>query len=233
MATAYKNQSYHRDRGYSQSGLQRTPVQKVCLGIGVIFIVIGLAGILMPGLMGMHLSITHDLIHLASGALALWVGSSRYPSRAYAYCIAFGSVYGLLGLAGFFLGTPGYPGVGHMEADQNLLRIIPNVFELGTIDHIFHIMLSAVLLFTAYAWKRASREVSQEMGRHTVETQSGINRQGLDRDLNPERGENVDHRNMKVRKKNGEVNIFDAELGNIDMDRDVDRKRREDFERRL
>jgi hypothetical protein len=233
MATTIKNHRYDRDSGFQNGRSIKTPVQKVCLGIGVVFIVIGLAGILMPGLMGMHLSLTHDLIHLVSGALALWVGNSNLPSRAYTFCIVFGSVYGLLGLAGFIIGTPGYPGVGHMEADQNLLRIIPNVFEVGTIDHIFHIMLSAVLLFTAYAWKKASREVSRETGKFTVDHQAGVDRVGDERDLNPERGDNIDHKNMRVRRKDGEVNIFDAELGNIDMKPEADRKRREDFERRI
>jgi hypothetical protein len=227
MATTIDRQKYSRGtREYSST---KTPVQKVCNGIGVVFIVIGLAGIMMPGLMGMHLSLTHDVIHLASGALALWVGNSHVPKRAYTFCIAFGAIYGLLGLAGFIIGSPGYPGVGHMEADQNLLRVIPNVLEFGTIDHIFHVLLSAVLLFTAYAWKRASREV----GRFTVDTQSGLNRSGTSRDLNPERSSNIDHRNMHVRNKDGSIHVQDAELGNVDMNQNVDRKRREDFEKRI
>lgn len=222
MATTYKQNNFGSG---SRAASRRTTTQQVCSGIGIVFIVIGLAGILMPGLMGMHLSLTLDLIHLVSGALALWVGNSAFPKRAFYYCLAFGSVYGLLGLAGFIIGSPGYPGVGHMEADQNLLRVIPNVLELGTIDHIFHVMLSAVLLFTVYAW----REKANATGRYTVNEQART-----DVDFNPERGSNVDHRNMRVREKDGsEVNIYDAELGNIDMKREVDQKRRDEFERRI
>lgn len=130
----------------------RAMVQKVCIGIGIFFVAAGLLGISMPGLMGMHLSMSHNIIHLFSGALALWCGYADDPKKSYGFAVGFGLVYGLLGLAGFVLGEPGYPGVGHMEADENLFRIIPNVLELGTMDHIVHIVISTVLLLSAYGW---------------------------------------------------------------------------------
>jgi hypothetical protein len=141
----------------SQSGdytTHRRSIQKVCVALGVFFVLAGFGGIIMPGMLGMHLSLPHNIIHLASGALCLWVGLSDDTKKAYNFAVAFGVVYGLLGVAGFVFGQAGYPGVGHMEADQNLLRIIPNVLEFGTMDHGVHILLSAGFLVASIVWKR-------------------------------------------------------------------------------
>jgi len=137
----------------TRSTYSKSAPQKVCIGLGIVFVIVGLAGVMMPGLMGMHLSMVHNLIHLGSGFLALWSGySSR--RKAYNFCLAFGAIYGILGIAGFLIGAPGYPAVGHMEADQNLFRLIPNVLELGTMDHLVHILLSAIFLFTTFAHRK-------------------------------------------------------------------------------
>ena len=142
----------HRNFPHRVSAV-RTPTQKVCLVLGSVFIVIGFIGVLMPGLIGMHLSMQHNLIHIGSGAIALWSGYTS-SNRAMAYSIGFGAIYGLLGVAGYVLGVPGYPGVGNMEADQNLFRVIPNVLELGTMDHIVHLLIGTFLLFTAYTFRK-------------------------------------------------------------------------------
>lgn len=130
----------------------RTNIQKITIGIGILFVAIGLVGVIAPGFMRMHLSTAHNVIHLFSGALAIWCGYADDPKKSYGYAMGFGIVFGLLGLAGFFLGEPGYPGVGHMEADENLLRIIPNVLEFGTVDHMIHLLIAAVLLIGTYTW---------------------------------------------------------------------------------
>ncbi len=132
----------------------RTGLQKMCIAMGLFFILIGLAGIVMPGMFGLHLSLFHNIIHLASGAMALASGYADDPRKAHNFSIGFGVLYGLLALAGFIFGEPGYPGVGHMEADDKLLRVIPNVLEFGTADHFLHIILSAILLVSANLWKK-------------------------------------------------------------------------------
>jgi len=101
----------------------------------------------------MHLSIIHNAIYIGSGAIALWSGISN-SRRAINYCIAFGTAYGFLGIAGFVLGEPGYPGVGNLEADQNLFRLIPNILEQGSMDHIVHMLISAFLIYTAYTFRK-------------------------------------------------------------------------------
>jgi hypothetical protein len=194
----------------------RTVTQKVCIGVGIFFIIAGLGGIVMPGLLGMHLSLLHNLVHLASGALALWVGYGDDPRKAYTFSLAFGVFYGLLGIVGFLLGGPGYPGVGHMESDDNLLRVIPNVFELGTMDHIVHLLLGVVFIGAAYAWKKrdavAGRSVINEQGRTYGERNRGTG---------------------DVFRTNSQSDLKDAELGRSDINRPIDRNRRDDYESRI
>jgi hypothetical protein len=184
-----------------------------------VFILAGLGGIITPGLLGMHLSLIHNIVHLASGALALWMGYSDDSKKAYTFSVAFGSVYVLLGLAGFIFGSPGYPGVGHMEADENLLRIIPNAFELGTSDHFVHIILGVAFLGAAYLWKK----------RDDVTGRAIVNEQGRTSGSHFRRTQGA----SDVFRKNSESDLKDASLGRSDINRPIDKSRRKDFENRI
>ena len=187
----------------------RTTTQKVCIGLGIFFIIAGLGGIIMPGMLGMHLSMSHNVIHLASGALSLWTGYSDDPRKAYNFALSFGVVYGLLGLGGFVFGEPGYPGVGHMEADENLLRVIPNVLEFGTADHTFHGIISAAFLVAAFAWKKRRDVSGRSKPSINVYTTPSENLSNYDR------------------------NLKDASPGQDDVNRRSDINRRTDFEKRV
>ena len=87
--------------------------------------------------MGMHLSMAHNIVHLVSGALALWIGLAGSYSAARTFCIFFGLVYALLGVVGFFMGDPG---------PERMLTVIPDQLMLGRMDHIVHIVLGALFL---------------------------------------------------------------------------------------
>ena len=104
--------------------------------LGIIFIIVGLAGFAMPGMMGMHLTVAHNVIHLASGALALYYGLKGSPAAARSFCTVFGAIYALVGLIGFAVGGP-----------DRMFTVIPNQLVLGTMDHILHSILGVVLLF--------------------------------------------------------------------------------------
>lgn len=201
----------------------RSSIQKVCIILGAGFVLVGLAGIAMPGLMGMHLSMSHNLIHLVSGALALAMGYADDPKKAYTFAVAFGVVYGLLGIAGFLIGQPGYPGVGHMEADQNLLRVIPNVLEFGTMDHSVHLILSAAFLFSAYVWKKkhleADRSIIDVQRRRSVK--EGTLGTGTIQSMNT------------FDSSNSASDLSKAQLGDSDISRRVDRDNRSSFENRI
>src|SRR5712691_2264634 len=104
---------------------ERTPAHWVATILGAAFIVIGLVGFASPGFMGTHLSMAHNLIHLVSGAVSLYLGLRGSAAAARTFCLAFGAVYALLGVAGMLAGTPGTPSMPGMPADPRLLRVLP------------------------------------------------------------------------------------------------------------
>lgn len=123
--------------------------------LGAGFVLIGLIGFVAPGFLHTHLSLTHNFIHLASGAAALYFGLAGTLGGARLFDIIFGLVYGLLGVAGFVAGTPGAPtinsmAVQSMTADNHLLKVIPGVLELGTADHTLHIVLAILFLIGGF-----------------------------------------------------------------------------------
>ena len=116
------------------------------LGIG--FILAGLLGIIMPGVLGLHTSMAHNLIHMNYGAAALYIGLRGTLRAARMFCLAFGAVYLLLGVVGFIVGSAqtasaGMPG---MSPDSRLWKFVPGSVEFGMPDHILHILLGLILV---------------------------------------------------------------------------------------
>src|SRR5215213_3861399 len=98
-------------------------------------ILVGLCGFAVPNLLGTHLSTTHNLVHLISGAIALYFGFAATLSAARLFCIIFGVVYGLLGVAGFLLG----------DGPDRMFEALAGLgLHLGTMDHVVHILLGVV-----------------------------------------------------------------------------------------
>ena len=114
--------------------------------MGVVFLLVGIVGFVAPGLGGFHLSMAHNLIHIVSGAAALYFGLAASLGAARLFNIVFGVVYGLLGILGFVAGSSGTPSMPGMTADDHLLRILPGALELGTSDHTFHILLGIIFI---------------------------------------------------------------------------------------
>jgi len=117
--------------------------------LGVAFILVGLVGFISPGFLGAHLSTTHNLVHLISGAVSLYIGLKGTLAGARTFCLVFGAVYGLLGVAGFLLGGSGQhsiPGLTHDGSDTRLLTVLNGSLELASVDHIIHILLGIVYL---------------------------------------------------------------------------------------
>ncbi len=159
----------------------RSASQRVCIGMGISFIVLGMSGVLIPGLFGMHLSMTHNLIHLVSGVLSLWCGYADW-NKAFNFCLGVGAGYGLLGIAGFLVGEPGYPSVGYMQADQNLMRAIPNILEFGSMDHAIHMLISAIFLYTAFIHRKERRpHVEMKRNQSIFERDSVANTDAINR----------------------------------------------------
>ena len=131
----------------------------ICKILGVVFILVGIVGFVAPGLLGMHLSLAHNLVHIISGALALYFGFAGTLSGARLFCIVFGVVYGLLGLAGFLAGgsgshtITGIPASHHGAGDSSLLAVLPGSLELASMDHIVHILLAVLFLIGGFLTK--------------------------------------------------------------------------------
>jgi hypothetical protein len=108
--------------------------------LGAVFILVGLLGFVMPHILGMHLSAAHNIIHLASGAIALYLGLAGSLSAARMFCIIFGAVYLLLGVVGFIAG----------DGAERLMTLIPNRLAFGTMDHIVHVLLGLIFLIGGF-----------------------------------------------------------------------------------
>ena len=112
---------------------------------GALLAVVGLLGFIAPGFMGMHLSAAHNVVFLLSGALAIYFGLIATQAAGRTFCIVFGTVYSVLGLAGFFAGGAGYT-----------FTLIPGALVLGTMDHLMHLILGAVFLSVGWVQKPAT-----------------------------------------------------------------------------
>lgn len=198
----------------------RTGLQKVCIVMGVAFLVLGVLGAVMPGMFGMHLSVAHNLIHLISGAIAVWFGFSAESHRAHNLSMVFGVAFGVLAVAGYMIGNPGYPSLGNLDADQHLWRVIPSVLEFGTVDHVLHLVFSAVFLTSALVWRRRDHRAQGAI----IEVQRAADRSDV------RVGRNDIFRNNVP---NSESDLKDAPLGASDINRIQDLKNRQNFERRV
>jgi hypothetical protein len=103
---------------------------------GVAFLIAGLLGFVPAAspdgmLLGLlHVNPAHNVVHLLTGALALWAGmTSVQTSRM--FFKAFGVVYGLVAMLGFFYG------------DRPILGLVAN----NIADAWFHLFVAAISLY--------------------------------------------------------------------------------------
>lgn len=113
--------------------------------IGIVFLLVGLAGFAMPGLLGAHLTPAHNVVHLATGAVSLFLGLKGSLSAARMFGLIFGAVYLLLGVAGFALGAPHT----HEGQTETLFQVVPGVLMFGTVDNVIHIVIGGLYIIGA------------------------------------------------------------------------------------
>jgi hypothetical protein len=106
----------------------------VCKILGVVFLLVGVVGFVNPTLLGAHLNVTHNVVHLVSGALALYFGFAGSLSAAKTFALVFGVVY--LGLGVLGLGIGGGP--------ERLWELGP--LHLTQVDHGIHMLLGVIFL---------------------------------------------------------------------------------------
>ena len=54
----------------------------VCKLLGLVFLIVGIAGIFSHNLLGAHLNMAHNMVHIVSGVIALYFGFSGSYSGA-------------------------------------------------------------------------------------------------------------------------------------------------------
>jgi hypothetical protein len=106
----------------------------VCKILGVIFLLVGLIGFVSPNLLGAHLSPVHNIVHIVSGAIALYLGFAGSLSGAKTFCLVFGVVYLALGILGMALGA---------GADRMWML---GPLHFGQVDHGIHALLGVIFL---------------------------------------------------------------------------------------
>lgn len=140
--------------------------KKTATILGIIFILLGLVGFISPGFLHAHLSPMHNLIHIISGIVAVYVAQARSERAARNFCLGFGVFYFLLGVTGFFVGHNALEDVEvKLEApadvdvnahhETNHWRLIPGQLELGTRDHTLHVAIGLVFIAGGLASKRS------------------------------------------------------------------------------
>jgi uncharacterized protein DUF4383 len=109
----------------------------LCKVAGFLFLIVGLAGFAMPTLMGFHLTPIHNIIHVLTGAIALFLGFSASYDAARTFCLIFGFVYALLGIIGFMAPNIVATVIGH-----------PGPVTSGDLmpDNVFHLLVGIVFL---------------------------------------------------------------------------------------
>lgn len=99
--------------------------------VGVLYVVFGLAGFAL----GDEADRYHNLLHLATGVVGVYVGFVESTSGARGFCLTFGAGYLAFGVLGFTIGNPSM---------EYLLDI--GLFSVSMPDHIHHLLLGTVIL---------------------------------------------------------------------------------------
>jgi hypothetical protein len=115
-----------------------------CRIVGVALLIAGVAGFAAPTVLGLHLTTIHNIVHLLTGLIALYVGFAAGFEAARVFCIGFGAVYLLLAAAGFL--APGLV--------ASVLGHAPLTADQLTPDNALHVVLGAALLVVALATRR-------------------------------------------------------------------------------
>jgi hypothetical protein len=102
-----------------------TVEQMFCAGLGVVLLLVGVVGAITGGhdhnLIIFGINMNHNIVHLASGVLAL-IGAGMGAVYARGFCLAFGVIYGAVAVAGF-AGVPSVMQALNINMADNFLHI--------------------------------------------------------------------------------------------------------------
>lgn len=107
------------DESQDEERMELAMAQKFVRVLGIIFIILGIVGFFLPMEGFFHLTMTHNIIHLASGIIALIMSGTE--SRAALFAKVFGFIYLLVAIVGLF--THEFAGIFFLLAD-NIVHFI-------------------------------------------------------------------------------------------------------------
>jgi hypothetical protein len=118
-----------------------------CWVVGVLFVVAGA----LTAVFGEPADQYHNLLHLATGLVALVAGVSRDRSAARTFCVVFGAGYLAFGALGYLLGD---------AAADHLWNV--GLLQLAAAEHVFHLVLGGMVLAAGLfpARRPATRDAS-------------------------------------------------------------------------
>ena len=112
-----------------------------CKILGVILILVGIIGLFVHTLLGMHLTPAHNILHLVTGALALYFGFTGTSEATHMFCRVIGVIYLLVGILGFIA-----PGVV-----ERMLQIHTMTESVNLIpDNIVHLLVGAIFSIVGF-----------------------------------------------------------------------------------
>ncbi len=109
----------------------------VCKLLGLVLLLVGVLGfthLLDP--LGAHLTLYHNVVHIASGLLSLYFGFAGSMSGAKGFCLVFGLVYLALGILGFVL----------MGPETHVWHVVDDLLMFGRRDDAIHVLLGVIFL---------------------------------------------------------------------------------------
>ena len=119
----------------TRSASDWTPNRIVALILGVVFLLIGILGLLFDtthgSLLGFDVDLVHNLVHLLTGIVALVAVFSGWSRR---FNQVFGIIYLLVGLAGLIPGLyfdQRLLGLMHVNAADNVLHLLVGLVAAG------------------------------------------------------------------------------------------------------
>ncbi|MCI0664354.1 MAG: DUF4383 domain-containing protein [Acidobacteria bacterium] len=113
----------------------------ICKIFGAVLLVVGIVGFFMHDLLGLHLTMIHNVVHILTGLVALYFGVSGSDSSARTFSQVFGAIYALLGIVGFVM--------------PNIIATVIQFHEsTGSdtliMDNIVHLLVGAVFLIVGF-----------------------------------------------------------------------------------
>jgi hypothetical protein len=112
-------------------------VRPLAVILGIALLAAGALGFFMNPVLVFSVNTLHNIVHLASGALALIAVGAGYGA-ARLYLIVFGLVYALVTIAGFIK-----------------LQQVVQLLHLNTADNFLHLAIAAACLVVGFGSKRA------------------------------------------------------------------------------